>query len=577
MRSRQVRSPESSDAQRIPRRLFLGGSFKAAIAAGLCSPLSIAGLLGCTARQRRYDGELIEPSYETAHRMRDGKLEIPSLTPEGPLHDAIVVGSGISGLMAAWDLARGGLEDILIYEKEDYPGGHACKGTANGTDYSRATWSLARPRDRFLTQILSDLDVIESIGADGTPKIRPEYVGPPPQQNILIEGQWYRGAAWDGHDAEQVLPTLPMPERYRRDMLDFTREMLEWPSRKGRDGLPAFAMPVEEASRDAELLELDRITMAEYGRRRGWGQQMIEGLDGWSAGMIGGLASEVSAYAFLSFNSLGQAGEDITLPGGNAWLAERLVKKVGKNRIRTGIMVVRIENRADEIRAILLDPRSGRFSMRRARCAVLACPKHITGRMVPEMRTPERLAYRDFKYGALLMGTASVRHTPVLEGVELAWSQYAEGTFSDGFMIGDYNSERWRQGDPRRPNVLCVYAPLAGKASRAELLEKPWSHWADLMAGDLEFMVPGISEDLTRIDINVWAHHMVIPFPGFLTGTHRHAVCRPLGRITFAHTDRHGMPSFELAARAGHDAARECAEILRGSRTTAHTRGMVPT
>lgn len=553
----------------VPRRLFIGGCLKAAAAAGVASQMSILDVLADADRKRRFDGELIEESYEIAHRMRDGKLSIPSLTPEGPLHDAIIVGSGVSGLMAAWDLSRDGFGDILIYEKETYLGGNACKGTGNGTDYSRGTWSVARPRDEFLTRLLSDLDVIEGFAPDGTPKIYPQYVGPPPQSNTLVDGQWYRNPAWDGSDAEKVLATIPMSKEDRQSWLTLSNEMREWPSRKGRDGLFAFRMPTDEGSRDADILELDTITLTKYAKRRGWSDRVIRGLDSDSAETIGGLASEVSAYSYLSFNSLGQGGEEITLPGGNAWLAERMVAKVGRERIRTNFMVVQVENHGNEVRVLLLDPRTGRFSMRRARVAVIACPKHITGRMVPEMNTPERMMYRTLKYASLFMGNAFVRHTPVLKGVDLAWSQDTNGTFIDSFMMADYNSPRWHQGDPRRPNVLCLYTALAGKATRQELLATPWSHWANLMADDLELMVPGISEDLTRLDINVWGHHMIIPSPGLLTGTTLKDLCRPLGRITFAHTDRYGMPSYELATRAGHEAARECAQILRAKAASA--------
>jgi len=323
-------------------------------------------------------------------------------------------------------------------------------------------------------------------------------------------------------------------------------------------------MPVEEGSRDADILELDRITMLDYCKRKGWGPYALAEVDDWSTSDIGGQASEVSAYGFLSFNSLGQGGEDITLPGGNAWLAGRLTDKVGEDRTRTGLMAVRVENRGEEVRVTLVDARTGRFSARRARCAVIACPKHITGRMVPELAAAGRDVYLKYQYGALLMGAASVRRTPRLKGAPPAWFNSADGRLIQGFLVADYNSDRWRKGDPDRPNVLCLWAPLGGRATRADLLAEPWSHWADLMADDLESMVPGISADLTRMDVYAWGHHMVIPAPGFLTGDARRSLTRPLGRITFAHSDRNGMPSFELATRAGYDAAREALALVRG-------------
>src|SRR6185503_16320589 len=103
-------------ATALTRRLFVGGGLKATLAAGLVSRFSLPGLLagqGGSGGQvvpggpacRRFDGELIEESYGIAHRLRDGTLEIPtSQAPEGPLHDAIVLGGGVSGLMAALEL-----------------------------------------------------------------------------------------------------------------------------------------------------------------------------------------------------------------------------------------------------------------------------------------------------------------------------------------------------------------------------------------------------------------------------------------------------------------------------------------
>ena len=567
-------------ARHVTRRLFLGGGLKATLVAGLGARLSLGDLLaggpvragtsgGPAAARRRqqstrgYDGELIEESYSVAHRLRDGTLEIPaSLPPEGPLHDAIVIGGGVSGLMAAWELARGGLSDVVLYEKEGYIGGNARKEHANGTDYTCATWSVVRPKDKFMVRLFQDLGVVQGLGADGTPRIDPALVGPGPDSNTLIDGTWYEDALFGG-DPKQAVSRLPLSPKDKKDEIDFYTELNVWAAKRGRDGKPAFAMPVEEGSRDPDILALDRITMLEYAQRKGWGPRALANVEDWSTSDIGGTSSEVSAYAFLAFNSLGQGGEDITLPGGNAWLAERLTEKVGRDRIRTNVMAVRVENGKNEVRIVLIDPRTERFSARRARCAVIACPKHITGRMVPELLAAGRDMYLQYRYGALLMGAASVARTPKLKGAPLAWFNAAGGRLSQGFLVADYNSDRWRKGDPRRPNVLCLWAPLGGKATRADLLAEPWSHWADLLADDLESMVPGIHSDLTRLDIYAWGHHMIIPAPGFLTGEARLSLTRPLGRITFAHSDRNGMPSFELATRAGFDAAREAIALVR--------------
>jgi len=571
-----MKRKEGPGAASLTRRLFVEGGLKATLAAGLVSRFSLTGILsGQEGRggpaapggpaPRRFDGELIEESYGIAHRLRDGTLEIPSsLLPEGPLHDAIVLGGGVSGLMAAWELQRGGLSDVVLYEKERYIGGNARKEHANGTDYTCATWSVVRPKDPFMTRLFQDLGVIKKIAGDGTPKIDPALVGPGPESNTLIDGTWYAGGLI-GEDVAASYARLPLAAKDRQDLIDFYQGFKTWAGKKGRDGRPAFAMPVEDGSRDPEILELDRITMLEYARRKGWGPRTLAEVEDWSSSDIGGGAGEVSAYGFLSFNSLGQGGEDITLPGGNAWLAERLAARAGRDSMRTAAMAVRVENRGQEVRVTLVDPLTERFTVRRARCVVIACPKHITGRMVPELAAAGRKEYLEYRYGALLMGAASVRKTPRLKGAPIAWFNAMRGRLMQGFLVADYNSDRWRKGDPDRPNVLCLWAPLDGRATRADLLTEPWSHWADLLADDLEAAVPGISSDLTRMDVYAWGHHMVIPYPGFLTGDLRRNLTRPLGRITFAHADRNGMPSFELATRAGYDAAREAVQIVRGA------------
>src|SRR3989449_2901130 len=221
-------------ARHVTRRLFLGGGLKATLVAGLGARLSLGDLLaggraragtsgGPAAARRRqqstrgYDGELIEESYSVAHRLRDGALAIPSsLPPEGPLHDAIVIGGGVSGLMAAWELERGGLSDMVLYEKEDYIGGNARKGHANGTDYTCATWSVVRPKDPFLLKLFQDLGIVQGMAADGTPRIDPLLVGPGPDNNMLVGGTWYPGPMYGGDPAEAIR-RLPLPGKDRKD------------------------------------------------------------------------------------------------------------------------------------------------------------------------------------------------------------------------------------------------------------------------------------------------------------------------------------------------------------------------
>ncbi|KAM7488473.1 hypothetical protein LguiB_025957 [Lonicera macranthoides] len=72
-----------------------------------------------------------------------------------------VVGAGISGLVAAYTLAKGGVE-VVLYEKEDYLGGHAKTVTVDGVDvdlgfmvFNRVTY----PNMEFFESLGVDMEV----------------------------------------------------------------------------------------------------------------------------------------------------------------------------------------------------------------------------------------------------------------------------------------------------------------------------------------------------------------------------------------------------------------------------------
>ncbi|PHU21581.1 hypothetical protein BC332_06688 [Capsicum chinense] len=50
-----------------------------------------------------------------------------------------VVGAGISGLISAYELAKAGVE-VVVYEKENYLGGHANTVTVDGSILTLVLW-----------------------------------------------------------------------------------------------------------------------------------------------------------------------------------------------------------------------------------------------------------------------------------------------------------------------------------------------------------------------------------------------------------------------------------------------------
>src|SRR5437868_5869527 len=69
-------------------------------------------------------GELVGPSSDLGHRLRDGWRPTPA-ADAWETHGTVIVGGGVAGLSAAWRLARAGASDFVLLELEPAVGGTA--------------------------------------------------------------------------------------------------------------------------------------------------------------------------------------------------------------------------------------------------------------------------------------------------------------------------------------------------------------------------------------------------------------------------------------------------------------------
>ena len=85
--------------------------------------MGAAALAGCApvGKPPLPPGELLGMSHALGHRLRDGGFPAPS---EIRKTDVLIVGGGISGLSAAWKLAKSAVDDFLVLEMESEAGGN---------------------------------------------------------------------------------------------------------------------------------------------------------------------------------------------------------------------------------------------------------------------------------------------------------------------------------------------------------------------------------------------------------------------------------------------------------------------
>ena len=98
-----------------------------------------------------------------------------SPSPEAPVQrwDALVVGGGIAGLTAAWDLVHAGLRPLLI-EARGYTGGLVAAGTIGGTRLDLGAEGFV-VRGEAATSMLAELGL-----RTAAPRGRPRLFLPPP-------------------------------------------------------------------------------------------------------------------------------------------------------------------------------------------------------------------------------------------------------------------------------------------------------------------------------------------------------------------------------------------------------------
>ncbi len=230
----------------ITRRDFLNGAAMAvgAMAAGwppgaahaaATNPAALTGLRGHHAG-----------SFEVMHALRDGTFWQSAGAPEatGESYDLVVVGGGISGLVAAFLYRQqtGGKARVLILENHDDFGGHAKRNEFTAADGKLligygGSQSLQTPS--FFTPAVKAL--LKDVGID-TEKFRTYYDEGWAEARGLGDGVFFRkelfGADKLVKTAERAadwVPDTPLNDKAKRDLVELLDEPPDYLSGKSQE------------------------------------------------------------------------------------------------------------------------------------------------------------------------------------------------------------------------------------------------------------------------------------------------------------------------------------------------------
>jgi len=514
---------------------------RAVLAGGAALP----ALSGCAGGDP--PGSLSGADVRRGHALRDKRFPEPTAVRETGI---AVIGGGVAGLTAAWTLAEAGVSDMRLVELENRTGGNARGGRNAVGAFPLGAHYLPIPNaeTRGVLRLLERLGIVT--GWDGgRPVFDPYQVVSDPDERLLHLGRWQEG----------LVPTLGLPAADRTDLDAFFAAMAAYRDRKGADGQPAFAIPMELSSRDADLLALDAFSFAAWLDARGWRTPTLRAhLRYCCRDDYGTEPEQVSAWAGIHYFAgrrgiaANVAGDAVlTWPEGNGRLTGRMAQAL-RAHIDGARTAFRVAPHGDGVAVDLYDARARRSERLVARAAVLAVPRFVAARIVdPALAAVSADA---FTYAPWAVANVTLDRPPAGSGFGLAWDNVSWTSESLGYVDAGHQSLRAAAG----PTVITWYMPLSAAApadARRLLLQRPLTEWERVVREDLLTMNPDLSGAIRRIDVWRWGHAMIRPVPGFLWGEARVEAARARPPLFFAHSDLSGLSVFEEAHYRGAAAA----------------------
>ena len=484
------------------------------------------------------------------HRLRDGSFPAPAETRRTGV---LIVGGGISGLSAAWQLSRRGMDDFIVLDMESEAGGNSRAGQSPVSAYPWGAHYLPLPSTEaeYVGELLRELGVEQGRSVAGKPIYDERYLCATPQERVYRHGLWQSG----------LLPQLGLEAGERDQQRAFQNRMEALKSQRGRDGRRVFAIPMEHSSRDPAWRALDAMPFSQWLNEQGFTAPSLHWLANYACRDDYGMAHhETSAWAGLHYfacrnGEAANASSDtvLTAPEGNAWLARGLARRAA-GRIVSDALVCRIEEGKGHIAVdVLIGEHSVRYA---ARQVIWAAPAFVLPRVWGAMPGALKSAAQAADYAPWLTANLHLSDFPEeRHGAPLAWDNVLYDSKALGYIVATHQNLRRHQAG----TVLTWYRALHDMTpaeGRRRLLDTSREQWAGEILAELARVHPDILRLTTRLDVFRNGHAMRRPTPGSLWGEMRRRLADfSSPRLSLAHADLSGFSLFEEAQYRGVIAA----------------------
>jgi len=528
----------------------------------LSSALAGLSLLApaCTRKRRqRVPGEILGASASVGHLLRDGHFGPPvSMSTK----DVVIVGGGISGLSAGRWLHRNGITDIQILDLEKQVGGNAACGRNAVSAYPWGAHYVPIPNNELTDylQFMEEAGVITGWNGQGLPVYNEYYLCFDPQERLYINGRWQDG----------LVPGPGLPAADAAEIKRFLQQMEEFRQARGADGRYAFAIPVDNSSKDPAYTRFDDTTMQAWLQHNNYRSPYLYWYVNYcTRDDFGTRADTISAWTGIHYFAARKGAganarhyDTLTWPQGNGWLVDQLSAPL-KETLLPGSLAIKCIPGPDATEVHYYDTGSRQIRAVRARQVILAVPQFVADRLLPVSPERARTVSENMHYTPWMVANLTVGELEERSGAPPSW----DNVLFDSESLGYVEATHQQVQQLKEKRVLTWYWPLTNEdpsAARKKAFQRSHAEWVGLIFDDLRRVHPDIEEMTERIDIMVWGHAMAQPRPGWIHSGIRQSLQQSFNdRIHYAHTDLAGISIFEEGFYQGIGAAKKVLEKYR--------------
>jgi oxygen-dependent protoporphyrinogen oxidase len=400
------------------------------------------------------------------------------------VRDVVVVGGGIAGLVAAWELRD---LDTLVLEAEDQVGGRI-KSVDRGDHWVSVGGHMFPGQGSYLWELMTELELEPA-------RIQGSLLGIAQQGKIVVGGR-----------AETFPFRLPLSAAAR---ISFARSGLRVKRDAARYNALSRPGPGETASdvRARLLGFLDDRSWATY---LGPVHPQVEAIFRTTANRLTAEPDEVAAGCMVGLFAHVWANEGVVLGynlrSGPSSLPRALADRLG-DCVQTGAQVTRITPGPDGVRVAY---RHGDAETEvAAHCAIVTAAAPLARVLIDNLPEETAAALDAVVYGPFVVGGILTGETGPMPWDDIYSILTVEGSFT---MLFNHANSLRTPGQPREEGgALMVYA---GANAARKLFDKSDDEIAATFADDLARLYPEARGIVREVIVQRWEHAIPFAAPG---------------------------------------------------------------